>query len=144
MRAQPDGRGGWLEPEVLPEQVNAGQSRFNAFIDPDERFIIVCVAGHPENLGAVDYWIAFRNADDTWRGPVNLGPQVNEAGREGWSPYITPDGQWFYYLSRRVTDQPAPPLTYARMLELHNMPGNGEGHLWRLPAAEILALDPAR
>ena len=142
LRATPDGRGGWLEPEVLPEQVNAGASRFNAFVDPDERYLITCVAGHAESIGAVDYWIAFRDADDTWRGPVNLGADVNVAGREGWSPYVTPDGRWFYFMTRRRGVSAGSPLTYKGLVELHNSPGNGLGHLWRLPADFLLDLDP--
>lgn len=139
--ARGDGQGGWREPEVLPEQVNAGTSRFNAFIDPDARYIITCVVGHPENLGGVDYWIAFRDRDGAWRGPVNLGPDVNVPGREGWSPSVSPDG-WFYFMTRRRPEAPTAPLTFAGLLELHNTPGNGLGHLWRMPADFLLELDP--
>jgi hypothetical protein len=143
LRARPDGQGGWREPEVLPAAINAGATRFNAFVDPDERYVIVCVAGHPENLGQVDYWIAFRGDDDTWRGPVNLGPVVNGPGREGWSPYVTPDGQWFYFMSKAARpDAVDQPLTAARLLALHARPGNGYGHLWRVPASYLWSLDP--
>ncbi|MEZ4389160.1 MAG: hypothetical protein R3D98_16565 [Candidatus Krumholzibacteriia bacterium] len=143
MCARPDGQGGWREPEALPEAVNAGATRFNAFVDPDERYLIVCVAGHPENLGQVDYWIAFRDPDGRWRGPTNLGAEVNGPGREGWSPYVTPDGAWFYFMSARDGILETAPLTYARVLELHGSPGNGLGHLWRLPAEMLDGLRPA-
>ncbi len=144
MRARPDGHGGWQEPEALPGEVNAGATRFNAFVDPDERYVIVCVAGQPGSLGQVDYWIAFRGEDDTWRGPVNLGDEVNGPDREGWSPYITPDGAWFYFMSARDGLQREAPLTYAAVLEMHASPGNGLGHLWRLPASFLWGLDPGR
>jgi len=134
MRARPDGEGGWLEPEVLPEQVNAAGTQFNAFVDPAERYLIVSLAGHPENLGQVDYWISFRNADDTWRGPVNLGPRVNGKGREGWSPYVSPDGRWFFFMSAATTT-PSEPLTRERLSAIHEAPGNGLGHVWILDAA---------
>ena len=134
MRARPDGEGGWLEAEVLPEQVNAAGTQFNAFVDPAERYLIVCLAGHPENLGQVDYWIAFRNADDTWRGPVNLGPRINGAGREGWSPYVSPDGRWFFFMSAATTDR-TEPLTTDGLRAIHEAPGNGLGHVWFLDAA---------
>jgi hypothetical protein len=142
MRARPDGQGGWLQPEPLPEAVNTGTTRFNAFVDPDERYVIVCVAGHPENLGQVDYWIAFRDQDDQWRGPVNLGAEVNGPGREGWSPYVSPDGAWIYFMSARDGLNQEAPLTYERLLEMHASPGNGLGHLWRLPAGFLTALAP--
>lgn len=143
MRAQPDGRGGWLEPVVLPDAVNAAQTQFNAFVDPDERYLIVCYAGHSGNLGQVDYWIVFRGEDDTWRGPVNLGSRINGPGREGWSPYVSPDGRRFFFMTTRTSSQPAGPRTLANMLEFHAAPGNGLGHVWWIDAAFLEALDPA-
>lgn len=139
MRSRPDGAGGWLEPEVLPEQVNAAGSQFNAFVDPGERYLIVSLAGHPENLGQVDYWIVFRDDDDTWRDPVNLGDQVNGPGREGWSPYVSPDGRWFFFMSAATTP-PDEPLTAASLQTLHETPGNGLGHVWWLDAGFLADL----
>ncbi len=92
-RCQPLQGGGWSAPEILPPAVNAAPDQFNAWIDPDERFLLVCLAGHPENLGQVDYWVVFRDPDDTWHGPVNLGPRINGPGREGWSASVSPDGR---------------------------------------------------
>ncbi len=135
MRARPDGQGGWQEPEELPEAVNAAASQFNAFVDPGERYLVTCLAGHEGNLGQVDYWIAFRDAEsDTWRGPVNLGETVNGAGREGWSPYVSPDGRWFFFMSSARGLELDGPLTMARVRELHASPGNGLGHMWWMPA----------
>ncbi|HOX26927.1 MAG TPA: hypothetical protein PLL30_14170 [Candidatus Krumholzibacteria bacterium] len=145
LRARPDGAGGWREPETLPEQVNAAPMQFNAFVDPDERYLIVCLAGHPENLGQADYWIVFRGPDDTWRGPVNLGDRVNGPDREGWSPYVTPDGRAFVFMSARdPRSDDATPLSFAGLLARHAAAGNGHGHLWWVDAAFLAGLRPAR
>jgi hypothetical protein len=142
MRARPDGQGGWLAPEELPAQVNAAPSQFNAFIDPDARFLLLSLAGHPDNLGQVDYWISFHDpGSDTWRGPVNLGPAVNGPGREGWSPYVSPDGRWFFFMSAASAGEPAAPLTMAALRALHRSPGNGLGHVWWMPAAFLEGLE---
>ena len=89
--------GKYTEPEKLPEQVNCGTTQFNAFIDPDERYIIVPVAGRRDSQGGVDYYIVFRNDDDTWSPPVNMGPQINTPAMTQWSPYVTPDGKYFFF-----------------------------------------------
>ena len=89
--------GKYTEPEKLPEQVNCGTTQFNAFIDPDERYIIVPVAGRRDSQGGVDYYIVFRNDDDTWSQPVNMGPQINTPAMTQWSPYVTPDGKYFFF-----------------------------------------------
>jgi hypothetical protein len=135
-RAQPDGGGGFTGVEELPATVNCGTTRFNAFVSPDERYLIVCVAGRPDNLGQVDYWICFRATDGTWQGPVNLGERFNGPGREGWSPYVSPDGRAFFFMSRQR--QPAPAelgaLTWSRLQELHRSAGNGLGQIWWIRA----------
>jgi len=138
MRAEPDGKGGWLEPVKLPEQVNAAPSQFNAFIDPDDRYLIVSFASHPENLGQVDYWVAFREPDGTWLGPVNLGDKINGPAREGWSCTVSPDGKYLFFLSSRDRlDGRDEPLSWDRLRQLHAEPGNGLGHMWWVEAEFI-------
>jgi len=58
--------GSFQEPELLPEQVNCGSNRFNAFISPDENYIIVPAVGMEDAFDGVDYYIVFRSEDDQW------------------------------------------------------------------------------
>ena len=141
-RARPDADGGFLVPERLPDVVNAAPTQFNAFVAPDESYLIVCAQGRPENLGAVDYWIAFRDDDDTWHAPVNLGPAVNGAGREGWSASVSPDGRVLFFMSRRTVHDLAAPRSWASLQAMHDAPGNGHGQIWWMDAAFLDALRP--
>lgn len=135
-----DGR--YAEAERLPAQVNAGTGRFNAFIDREERFAIVPMQGRPDSLGGVDYYVVFRNDDDTWSEPVNLGQQVNTSGPQEYSPYISPDGKYLFFMSsRRETTRP-PSLTYKYFTDLMNRPRNGNGDIWWIDAAFIEKLRP--
>jgi hypothetical protein len=70
-----DGR--YAPAERLPVQVNGGQARFNAFVDRDERYLIVPIQGRHDSIGGVDYYVVFRNEDGSWTEPVNLGSEVN-------------------------------------------------------------------
>ena len=45
-----------METELLPEQVNCGANRFNAFVSPDESFVIVPAAGMEDAYDGVDYY----------------------------------------------------------------------------------------
>lgn len=94
--------GEYQEPELLPEAVNMGRARYNAFIDPDEGFLLLTAAGMEDTLGGADYYVVFRNDDDEWSDPVNLGASVNTAGNLEHSPYVSPDGQFFFFMSRRL------------------------------------------
>ena len=99
-RARPEGDG-YLEPELLPPQVNSGLNRYNAFVDPQERFILLGVAGHPTGLGGTDYYVVFRNEEDEWSEAVNLGPAVNTDGAYEYSAFVSPDGRFLFFMTVR-------------------------------------------
>ncbi|MCP4310924.1 MAG: hypothetical protein GY790_06645, partial [Bacteroidetes bacterium] len=61
--------GAFQEPELLPEQVNCGSNRFNAFVAPDESYMVVPAAGMPDSFDGVDYYIVFRDQEDNWSEP---------------------------------------------------------------------------
>nr|MEE4269004.1 hypothetical protein [Candidatus Krumholzibacteria bacterium] len=128
--------GGFAEPELLPAQVNSGRSQFNAWVAPDESRMIIPVAGHPDNLGGVDYWLATRNAQDVWSGPFNLGPQVNDGSPGSWSPYVSPDGQALFFMSGRTEGPGAPwPSSWLDLQNRHFSPGSGRAGIYWMQAA---------
>lgn len=136
-----DGR--YAAPERLPAQVNAGAGRYNAFVNPGERYVIVPVEGREGNLGAVDYHVVFRRGDDTWTEPVNLGAAVNGAGSVGYSPYVSPDGRCFFFMSSRVPDGRRPQaLSAAFFRQLADRPQNGNADIYWIDAAFIERLRP--
>lgn len=139
-RARPAPGGGYLEAERLPEIVNGSPTQFNAFVAPDESYLIVCAQGRPGNLGAVDYWVSFRDPDDTWHDPVNLGPVVNGEGREGWSASVSPDGRVLFFMSKRTVHDPLAPRTWASLQAAHGSPGNGLGSIWWVDKDFLTAL----
>jgi len=125
--------GKYQEPERLPENVNCGTNRYNAFIDPDERFIIVPATGMEDGLGGTDYYIVFRDENDEWSKPVNLENNVNQAVGGEWSPYVSPDGKYFFFMSSRtnklelsIGEIP----TYMKLQELFNKPQNGNSNIY--------------
>ena len=136
--------GAWAEAEKLPRQVNCGAGQFNAFIDPDERYIIVCVAGRSDSLGGDDYYIVFHNEEDRWSEPVNMGAKVNTPGRNQFSPYVTPDGRYFFFMSSRLgIDEESFALTADSLMRLGAGPGNGNSDIYWVDASFIDALRPA-
>lgn len=138
-------QGQYAEPELLPDAVNSGKSRFNAFIAPDESYLIVPVWGREDSIGSVDYYVVFRNGDDEWSQPVNLGPKINtESGRE-YTPYVSPDGRYFFFMSTRSPAEPdVPPGGYDRdfLLQAHGRPENGLSDVYWIEASFIDALRP--
>jgi len=138
-----DGR--HAEPERLPDAVNAGTARFNAFVAPDESYLILSIMGLPDAIGRTDYYVCFRDRDDTWSAPINLGPAVNVKGGEGYSPYVTPDGRYFFFMSRRrgaLEALAGKHLDQALLERLGGMPENGNTDTYWVEASFIEKLRP--
>lgn len=119
--------GKYSEPEKLPPQVNCGANRFNAYIAADESYIIVPSLIEEHTIGGVDYYIVFRNDDDTWSEPVNLGQKINSATGQEWSASISPDGRYFFFMAnrRRDADEQPDALSYDFFRKLQTQPNNG-------------------
>lgn len=143
-RARWDGTG-YADPERLPATVNSTDQQYNAFIDPDERFLLLGVFGREDSFGGTDYYAVFRDSDDAWSGPVNLGAHINRPRGSEWSPYVSPDGRYFFFMSTRPADVDRLPdeLTLDVLEELHRQPRNGNPDIYWVDATFIDALRPA-
>ncbi len=131
--------GQYREPERLGPQVNSTTAQFNAFIAPDESYIIVPVFGREDSRGGVDYYIVFRGDDDVWSEPLNMGDEINSAVGAEWSPYVSPDGRYFFFMaSRRRPPSTLPDsLTFDYLKELHTTPPNGTSSIYWIDAGLI-------
>lgn len=134
---------GYAEPEKLGPQVNSGGDQYNAFIAPDESYLIVCTAGREDSIGGSDYFVVFRDSDDNWSEPVNMGDEINTPGGE-WSPYVSPDGRYFFFMSPRPPSADSHParLTYDYLKEIHNRAPNGDAAIYWIDASVIEDLRP--
>ncbi|CAM1369255.1 TolB-like translocation protein [Tenacibaculum xiamenense] len=86
----------------LNAKINTGRS-FHPFIAPDESYLLFDSereGGH----GDSDIYISFRQQDDSWSDPINLGNQINTAAWEAGAS-ITPDGKYLFF-NRIVGDVP--------------------------------------
>jgi hypothetical protein len=136
--------GQYQEPERLGPEVNSTSNQFNAFIAPDESYLIVCTGDREDSLGGVDYYVSFRNERDAWTGPFNLGPSINTPGSAEFSPYVSPDGRFFFFMSARPFDlETLPPVLTAEYLNgFRQLPETGNPGIYWVDAAFIQELRP--
>ncbi len=137
-----DGR--YREPEKLPAQVNSGQTRFNAFVAPDEGWIIVPTFGRKDSLGATDYYISFRSSEDAWSEAVNMGAALNSRGGSEYSASLSPDGRYLFFMSSRVPPREQWPakLSAAWLQRLAAEPGIDNTSIYWVDARVIDSLRP--
>ena len=130
----------YAKAERLPEPINGAGHLFNACISPDEKMLVFCAAGRKGSLGGADYWIAFRNADDTWTTPKNLGEPFNGPGLQAISPSFSSDGKYFFFASNRRRSIQTAPRTYAGIQKERTEPGNGNADIWWVEAKVLEAM----
>lgn len=138
--------GKYTEPEKLPARVNSGESQYNAFVSPDEGYLIVPVSGREDSYGGTDYYIVFRDAEDNWSEPVNMGDTVNTPDGGEYSPYVSPDGKYFFFMSSRTQPDEEKPakLSYGFFRMLYNKPQNGNSDIYWMDASIIENLRPKK
>jgi hypothetical protein len=135
----------FAEPEKLGLEVNSTSSQFNAFIAPDESYLILSTAGRNDGFGGADYYVVFRDDDDNWSGPFNLGDRINTARGGEWSPYVSPDGRYLFFMSSRPPTPTTHPdrITHDYLKQLHNRAPNGDAAIYWIDAGFIEELRPA-
>jgi Tol biopolymer transport system component len=81
--------------ENIDKPVNSEFSEADPFIAPDESYVIFC-SQKPGGYGKFDMYISFRDKEDNWAEPINMGPEINSAGYE-FRPCLTPDGKYLFF-----------------------------------------------
>jgi hypothetical protein len=106
-------------------------------VAPDESFLIACVAGHAENLGAADYWISVRDPQGQWQPARNLGSRFNGPDTRAASAFLSPDGQYLFFSSSRSTVAWPDRFNRADLHRFHGQPGNGASDIWWVDACVL-------
>lgn len=91
--------GEYHTPEALSSRINSTKLEGDAFVDPDESYLIFAGFDREQNLGKSDLYISF-NREGDWSTPVWLGEHINSEGYDG-SPFVTQDGKYLIFTSSR-------------------------------------------
>jgi hypothetical protein len=136
------------EIEKLPPTINQeGTNTFNAFISPDESFLIACIDGRKNELnpGFANYYIFFRDKSDNWSEAIPFGPEVNIKGSNAISASVSPDGKYLFFSAQKLSktnEEKSKKKILSSMLELLNSPQNGNQDIYWVDARIIEKLKP--
>jgi Tol biopolymer transport system component len=124
--------GKFTKPERLPDQVNCGRNRFNAYVSPDENYIIIPALGVEKDVTGVNYYITFKQDNGLWSEPINMGQVINKDLGRGWSASLSPDGKYLFFMSSCGFDEKSQPwsLTYNLFQQLQSEPKNGNADIY--------------
>lgn len=83
--------------EQLGKSINTEYLEFDAFVSPDESYMIFC-SNRPGGVGGEDMYISFKDSNGDWIKAVNMGNDINTAG-DDWTPFVTLDGEYLFFSS---------------------------------------------
>jgi Tol biopolymer transport system component len=141
LRARKNGTG-FGEPELLPPVINGNRNIFNAFISPDESFLIGCVdnQNNTVNPGCVNYYLFFRDKNDNWSEGISFGPEINIKRSNAISSSVSPDGKYLFFSAQKTSEEmqtlsQSPKL--GEMVKLLSSPQNGNNDIYWVSSSVI-------
>lgn len=90
--------------EKLGDSVNTADDEYNSFVAPDETYLLFSSTGWGNSPGQAILYASYRDQNDVWSRPVNLGSGVNRATMS-YCPSLSPDGKYLFFASRSGSEE---------------------------------------
>ena len=122
----------FAKPKLLVGEVNTKGYEYNAFISPDESFLLFTRHDAPDGFGSGDLYISRRDKSGIWMQPKNLGGTVNTKYME-YCPFYDEKNKMLYFTSNRSSIQPKKFDSLTAMQMYITYGANGLSKLYRIP-----------
>jgi len=123
----------YQKPKSLGGGVNTESYEFNAFVAPDESFLIFSGYNRKDGLGSGDLYISY-NKKGTWTTAQNMGDNIN-SNKMDYCPYVDIGKGVLYFTSKRtsVSGSLNKVLSKDELVDLMNQYENGLSRLYQVP-----------
>ncbi len=127
----------YSEPEMLPDTINSAGYEYNAFIAPDESYLIYGCYNKQEGYGSGDLYISYRT-DDGWLEARNLGEVINTKKMD-YCPFVDSKTDTLYFTSKLDNTRIGfkAPLSINELLKEFNKYDNGLSRLYKVSMSEL-------
>ncbi|MCF8237399.1 MAG: hypothetical protein K9I85_04530 [Saprospiraceae bacterium] len=123
---------GYKSPVTLSEAINTAGYEYNAYIAPDESYLIFGAYNRPDGLGSGDLYISYKGADGQWQQSTNLGPGINGPAMD-YCPFVHPTTGTLYFTSRRSNLTGNKASSLVEFLNFTRQYENGFSRLYQVP-----------
>ena len=89
----------YQKPVALDTMVNSKFYEFNAFVDPNEQYILFTSYGRQDDAGGGDLYMASKDGNGKWKPARNL-TELNSRQLD-YCPFVSPDGKSLFFTSER-------------------------------------------
>lgn len=127
----------YITPISLSDAINSEGYEFNAFVAPDESFLIFSGYNRADGLGSGDLYISFKSEDNTWSIAKNMSAEVNSKQMD-YCPYINTKTGIMYFTSKRSSVTQKDFSTMERLIHEINKYENGLSKIYQVSIKEII------
>lgn len=123
--------GKYQSPQPLDTAVNSATYEFNAFVSPDESYILFTSYGRKDDMGRGDLYISKKNGKGIWQPAKNLA--VLNSDRLDYCPFVSWDKKILFFTSERLNLQKTflgQPTNFRELQKTFQSPQNGNGDLY--------------
>lgn len=128
--------GKFLAPEPLPSEINTQLFEFNAFISPNEDFIIFSSFGRDDGFGGGDLYSSKKDQNGNWKKARNMGKGINSVALD-FCPFVDMETGNFYFTSERIPVADKKMGAIADLKHRANSIHNGMGNIYKIGVMEI-------
>lgn len=123
--------GKYEQPTLLDSAINSRNSEFNAFVGPNEDYIIFTAWGRPDEKGGGDLYISHRTNEGKWLPAKNMGDKINSPYLD-YCPFVDPTNANLFFTSNRFNSDHFlnKSLTWEEFKKLLSSSANGNGSLY--------------
>jgi len=130
---------GYSLPVPVDTAVNSKLWEFNAFVSPDESFILFTSYGRKDDQGGGDLYISVKK-DGRWQPAVNLvsinSPQLD------YCPFVSNGKLYFTSGRHAIKSLNEKATTYAELVKSYNGTANGSENIYWLEFSEVMKRIP--
>lgn len=123
----------YAEPVPLDTSVNSGFYEFNAFVTPDEQYLLFTSFGRKEDKGGGDIYMSSKDHNGNWRSAKNVSLINSE--KLDYCPFVSFDNKTLFFTSERHTLPGSlnnTRVSYDKLKALFNQVENGTGNIYQV------------
>ena len=129
--------GQYQKPYALSTAINSAGYEFNAFIAPDESYLLFTCYKRQDGIGSGDLYISFKQKDSSWSKAQNLGKEINSTAMD-YCPFVDQNGTLYFTSKRSKILKKNHVQTSHDLEKLVNQYENGLSRLYKLPFSDLL------
>ena len=122
----------YTTPVSLSDSINSEGYEFNAYIAPDESYIIFSGYQREDGFGSGDLYISYKVSNSVWTKAKNLGVEINSAKMD-YCPFVDIRSNTLYFTSKRssVNDSNIDFSSIQEILDEINKYDNGLSRIYK-------------